>query len=548
MRLFADLYDRLDGTTSTNAKVAAMRAYFDEAPPEDAAWALYFLTGRRLKRCVGSRALRSLVLESSGLAPWLVDECYAAVGDFAETVALLVLGTDEAPEVRPLHEWVEEEILPLRGATELEVRQRIRGWWRRQPPRELFLLHKMLTGELRVGVSQTLAVRALAEHSGIGRDVLTHRLMGDFAPSAASFSALVDPDTRAADGLRPYPFCLAHPFDDDPSVLGDVSEWAAEWKWDGIRAQAVVREGEVFLWSRGEELVTDRFPEVRAAAQHLPAGTVLDGELLAFADGAPLPFSALQRRIGRKTLTRKVLRQVPVVLVAFDLLEDGGEDVRDQRWETRRARLERLVRDLDRDELRLSELVERPSFAGLEAERDRARERGVEGLMLKRRTSPYYAGRRKGDWWKWKIDPLSVDVVMTYAQPGHGRRASLLTDYGFGVWNGDELTTVAQAYSGLDDAEIDELDRWIKAHTLERRGRLRVVEPLQVFEIGFEQIRRSTRHKSGVALRFPRILRWRRDKKAEEADSLDALHALAARFDWEPPEDEAAEQLGLFDE
>ena len=572
MRLFARLYDEIDGTTSTNAKVAALAAYFDAAPPVDAAWALYFLTGRRLKRLLPTRLLHEWTVELTGLPEWLVRESYSLVGDFAEAIALLLDGrlgsldpdalrrpvTDAADGRLPfddpeppsfssdvenvsLAEWIEHRILPLRNVDDEERRVRVMTWWSRLPRLERFLLNKLLTGEFRVGVSHTLVVRALGLRAGLPVAVVEHRLMGQWEPSAAAFAAVIAPESGADQPSRPYPFCLASPLDDPVEALGGRDEWLVEWKWDGIRAQLIRRAGDVFLWSRGEELITSRFPEIAEAAADLPDGTVLDGEVLAFADGAPRPFADLQRRIGRQSRVREVAIDVPVVFVAFDLLEDEGRDVRDLPLRDRRARLIAHIADIAHGRrpagdgrggdgglppLRASEELVPPTWEELAELRRGSRARGVEGLMIKRWSSPYRPGRRRGDWWKWKIEPYTIDAVLIYAQPGSGRRASLFTDYTFGVWHDGELVPVAKAYSGLTDAEIDQLDRWIRRHTIERFGPVSAVEPVHVFERGFERLAASTRHRSGVAVRFPRILRWRRDKTPADADSLDTLRRL----------------------
>jgi DNA ligase-1 len=537
MRRFSELYEALDATTSTNAKVAALVRYFTSAPPEDAAWALYFLTGRRLKRLLPSRLLQGWTLELTATPPWLFQETYASVGDLAETVALLLdqaLGPAGAPggapdggaagEELPLRAWVEERLLPLAGLAEAEQRARVTGWWRGLPRQHVFLLNKLMTGELRVGVSDTLVVRAIAQVAGLEPPAVAHRLMGTWAPSAAFFEGLLARDTADADRSRPYPFFLASPLEAPLDALGPREEWLAEWKWDGIRGQLVRRGGGVHLWSRGEELVTDRFPEVSEAARALPEGTVLDGEVLAYRDGRPLPFALLQRRIGRQKLTPKVLAEAPVVFMAYDLLEEAGEDVRERPLSERRARLAALVSG--HAAFPLSPALEAGDWEALARVRDGARERQVEGFMLKRLASPYRAGRKRGDWWKWKVQPFAIDAVMLYAHPGHGRRSSLYTDYTFGVWQGGELTPIAKAYSGLTDAEISKLDRWIRQHTREKYGPTRAVEPTQVFELHFEGLQASPRHRSGVALRFPRIARWRHDKPPAEATTLDEVKGL----------------------
>ena len=526
MRRFSLLYEALDRTTSTNAKVAALVEYFRAAPAGDAAWATFFLTGRRLKRVVPSAGLREWAREATGMPEWLLAECYSAAGDFAELIALaldIVPAGPPEPD-RSLAEWVEEGLLPLQRADPPAQRTTVLRWWRGLPRAERFLVNKLLTGEFRVGVSHTLVVRALAEASNSETTAIAARLMGDWTPSAEWFTTIVAPPSGGApDASQPYPFYLASPLEGSPEALGRREDWLVEWKWDGIRAQLIRRQGETWLWSRGEELITHRFPEVATAATHLPNGTVLDGEVLAFRDGRPMPFSALQQRIGRQKQVAQIMRAVPVVFIAYDLLEREGVDIRSEPLVTRREALAtHLVID---SVLRLSEEVP-GSWEELSALRLESRERAVEGFILKRRDSPYGVGRRKGAWWKWKIDPLTVDAVLIYAQPGNGRRASLLTDYTFGVWHDEQLVPIAKAYSGLSNAEIEDLDKWIRRHTLERHGPVRVVEPVQVFELGFEAIAPSTRHKSGIAVRFPRMLRWRTDKPAAEADSLDTLRKL----------------------
>jgi DNA ligase 1 len=526
MKRFAALYEAIDRTTSTNAKVAALAAYFRDAPPADAAWAVFFLTGRRLKRLVPSPLLREWAEALTGIPGWLMMESYSAVGDMAELVALLFdhgpLGERE-PDA-PLAAWVENRLLPLAKMDPSAQRPLIARWWRGLPRGERFILNKLLSGEFRVGVAHTLVVRSIAQSAGTEPTAVAARLMGDWTPSADWFTSIVTPQPPGRDASQPYPFFLASPIEDSPDSLGDCEPWLVEWKWDGIRAQLVRRNGDTWIWSRGEELVTRRFPEIAAAATHLPDGTVLDGEILAFDGDKPMPFSALQQRIGRQKQLAQVMRAVPVVFMTYDILELNGADVRDLPLETRRAALIGLLGPSA--VIRLSPEVVATSWEELASLRLESRARAVEGFILKRRESAYGVGRRKGAWWKWKIDPLTIDAVLIYAQPGSGKRASLLTDYTFGVWENEQLVPVAKAYSGLSNAEIEELDRWIRRHTLERHGPVRAVDPVQVFEVGFEAIGPSTRHRSGVAVRFPRMLRWRRDKTAKEADSLETLRRL----------------------
>lgn len=525
MRRFAQLYDALDGTTSTNAKVAALRAYFAEAPPADAAWGLFFLTGRRLKRLIGPSLLAEWACEHARVPGWMFSECMGTAGDLAETIALLLDRPGRRADPPPLSRLIEERLLPLRDAEEADRKRAVVALWDALDRREIFLLDKLLTGELRVGVSDTLAVRALAQHAGLPPATVTHRLMGTWEPGAQAFLALIAPGDSDADVSRPYPFFLASPLEEEPQELGRREEWLAEWKWDGIRAQIVRRASGAYLWSRGEELITGRFPDLLGAWEALPDGTVLDGEVLAFQAGSPMPFSVLQRRIGRQKLSAKILAEAPAAFMAYDLLEQGGTDLRERPLRERRGRLVQLLQGRS-DRLSVSAEVAGGSWEELRAQRAKAREQAVEGLMLKRWTSPYQTGRRRGDWWKWKIDPYSIDAVLVYAQPGQGRRATLLTDLTFALWDEGELVPVAKAYSGLTDEEIDQLDRWIRAHTIERFGPVRHVEPVHVFELHFEGIAESSRHRSGVAVRFPRIARWRTDKKPADADGLEALRAM----------------------
>jgi DNA ligase-1 len=525
LKKFARLYATLDETTATTEKIAALVDYFRTAPPADAAWAVHFLSGRRPKRLVSSGNLRAWGAEAAGVPDWLFEESYQAVGDLAETITLL-LPSETGSSEHSLSYWVEERLLPLRDEDDPVQREAMQRAWRELDARERFLWNKLITGGFRVGASQRLVIRALAGLSGVPEGVVAHRLMGAWDPTPEFFQRLIAPDTRDADVSRPYPFFLAHPLEDEPISLGDAAEWMAEWKWDGIRAQLIRRSGRTYLWSRGEELLAGRFPEVEETGALLPEGTVIDGELLPWSEDAPLPFAQLQRRIGRKNLGRKILDEVPVVLVAYDLLEEGGTDIRSLAFAERRRRLASLLQVVPAGRLILSPAVEASGWQEITAARRSAREAGAEGLMLKRLSSGYGVGRRRGDWWKWKVDPLTVDAVLIYAQPGSGKRAGLFTDYTFGIWEGDHLVPFAKAYSGLTDAEIRKVDAFVRRNTLEKFGPVRTVKPELVFELHFEGIQRSTRHKSGIAVRFPRMVRWRTDKKAEEADTIETVRGL----------------------
>lgn len=525
MKHFAALFAALDGSTKTGAKTAALADYFRTAPEADRVWTVALLTGRRPKRAVTATELRLWAAQAAGIPDWLFEESYAVAGDLAETIALLlpppVTSTDLALDqaIRGL--------IQLTGQPAEMRRAAVLAAWAGLPPTERFLYNKLLTGGFRMGVARGLVTRALAEATGVEDAILAHRLMGSWDPAHLSFDALIAGDTGA--DARPYPFALASPLEGEPDTLGPPQDWLAEWKWDGIRGQLITRPGAFALWSRGEELITDRFPDLAPLADFLPQGTVIDGEILAWnaADGRPLPFAALQKRIGRKTVPKALLAEAPARILAYDLLEEGGRDLRTQPLSLRRARLTAILSALPPDlPLALSPAIDFPDWASLAQTRAQARNAAAEGVMLKRAGSPYTGGRKRGDWWKWKLDPFCVDAVLLYAQAGHGRRANLFTDFTFGVRDGNELVAFTKAYSGLTDAEFAQITRWVQSHTLERFGPVRKVPAELVFEIGFEGIQPSPRHKSGLALRFPRMLRWRHDKTVADIDTLDSLRAL----------------------
>jgi len=535
MKAFAQLFTALDETNKTNEKVKALKEYFTCVPDTDKMHMLALFTGRNPKRQINATQFRHWAIEASNIPAWLFEESYHVVGDLAETVALL-LPDHQNSSSKTLTEWI-AEINALNKQPDVEKQHWLTQSWAALNAQERFVFNKILTGSFRVGVSQNLVIKALADVSGLDAATLTHRLMGNWMPGTYQFEELVHTDTALEDVSRPYPFFLAYPVQETSTVqkspealqglLGNAQEWQAEWKWDGIRAQLIKRNGEIFIWSRGEDLATDKFPELHPFLYDLPDGTVLDGEILSFSNGQPLPFAILQTRIGRKTLSKKILEDSPVALIAYDCLEYAGEDIRYKTQVERRTILESLQSVTQYPEMfRISELINFDSWEELTTIREKSREMVAEGIMLKRKDAHYQVGRRRGDWWKWKIDPLSIDAVMVYAQKGHGRRADLYTDYTFAVWDGDKLVPFAKAYSGLTDTEINKVDAFVKRNTLEKFGPVRTVKPQLVFEIGFEGINKSNRHKSGVALRFPRILRWRLDKPKEEADTLETLKAL----------------------
>ncbi|MBH3368934.1 ATP-dependent DNA ligase [Pseudomonas carnis] len=544
MKAFAELYANLDATTSSNAKLAALQAYFLHAPPADTAWAVYFLSGGRPRQLVPTRLLRDMATEAAGIEPWLFEESYQSVGDLAETISLLLPESTYTSE-DGLAVWLEEKLLPLRGLPPLDLADRLPALWAQLDQPSLMVCIKLITGSFRVGVSKLLVTRALAAMADLDSKRVAQRLVGytDLSnrPTAEGYLKLIaaeSSDEHAQRGGQPYPFFLAHglaqPVEQFDTLLGSPADWQVEWKFDGIRAQLVKREGRLWVWSRGEELLTERFPELHSLVSGLPDGTVIDGEIVVWKDSVQ-PFALLQQRIGRKTLSKKVLEDAPVAVLAYDLLEYQGDDWRNHTQAERRTQLEQVIAACNQPVLLPSPLLEGKTWAALAEQREASRSLGVEGMMLKDRNGLYGVGRTKdmGLWWKWKVDPFSVDAVLIYAQRGHGRRASLYSDYTFAVWDGppgSERTLVpfAKAYSGLTDEEMRKVDAIVRKTTVEKFGPVSSVTPSMVFELGFEGIALSKRHKSGIAVRFPRMLRWRQDKAVDEADNLATLQDLLA--------------------
>lgn len=526
MKRFTQLYSDLDQTNRTAEKVELLAEYFRSVPPADAAWALYFLMGNKPPRAVNTRLMREWLAEYTGYEPWLIEECYDAVGDLAETMSLL-LPPAEVDWDQPLKQFVEQRVLALKLAPPEVQRQLVFQTWRELSQSQCLVWLKLITGQFRVGVARTLVVRALADVGNVAPATMSHRVMGTWTPSESWFRQLLQPEATLSGPGQPYPFQLAHPLEGLPEDLGPVGDWQLEWKWDGIRAQLIRRAGEMLVWSRGEELVTDRFPELHDIGRVLPDGTVLDGEVLAWRDETVLPFAALQRRIGRKRLTTKILAEAPVAFLAYDILEHDGADIRSLQQDERRRLLEQVYeRYGSGTRLRLSPLVDVASWTEVHDQYAAARERNVEGLMLKRGAAGYGVGRVRDAWWKWKVQPYAIDAVLIYAQKGHGRRASLFSDYTFGVWHDGQLVPMAKAYSGLTDSEMRQVDAFVRQHTTDRFGPVRVVEPKLVFELHFEGLAESTRHKAGISVRFPRMHRWRRDKEPQDADTLETLRQM----------------------
>ena len=529
MKHFAALFTALDGTTKTTTKLAALTTYFQTAPEPDRVWTIAILSGRRPKRSVTTTELRLWAAALAGIPDWLFEESYTIVGDLAETIAHLLPAPVIAAQPQTLTAWI-TILMGLTGKPADIRKAAILDAWHTLGADERFIFNKLITGGFRMGVAHGLMTKALARATEMDEATIAHRLMGDWQPATTQFSDLISPDATASTS-RPYPFALASGLEGAPDALGPAADWIAEWKWDGIRGQLVARPGAFALWSRGEDLITDRFPEFTGLADFLPPGTVIDGEVLAwdFSADKPQPFAALQTRMNRKTVPKKLLQDAPARMLAYDLLEDAGVDMRTAPLAVRRARLAALIAGLDpKLALGLSPHIPIENWPALASIRASARDLRAEGLMLKRAASPYHAGRKRGDWWKWKLDPMTIDAVMIYAQAGHGRRANLYTDFTFAVRDGNELVPFTKAYSGLTDAEFGQITAWVRKNTLERFGPVRRVPPELVFELAFEGIQASPRHKSGIALRFPRMLRWRRDKGPDEIDTLDALKAVLA--------------------
>lgn len=528
MQHFSRLIRHIDMTNSTNRKRALLVEYFQTAPSQDKLWLLALFTGKRPKRPVNTALMRQWCQDISGIPQWLFDESYHAVGDLGETIALLLADPVEQDE-RALGDWM-EDIIALAGTDDVHKRNFVTSAWRKLDANQRFVFNKLIGGSFRIGISRKTIVNALADYSGQESHVIMHALSGHWSPLDEDFDALIHGHSRGGDASKPYPFCLAYPLSDAPDTLGAVEDWIAEYKWDGIRGQIIRRNGEIYIWSRGEELVTEQFPELVAALSGHDETFVIDGEILPRKDGLILDFSDLQKRLNRKNVTKALLRDVPIVFYAYDCLEHCGEDLRNKPLSTRRVHLEHILKhDTITDHahtIQPSLMLDATDWSALAQMQGDARSVKSEGLMLKRKNSPYHSGRTKGDWWKWKVDPLTIDAVMIYAQRGSGRRSGMYSDYTFAVRDGDELVPIAKAYSGLSQQEIREVSAFVRQNSLEKFGPVRTVKAELVFELAFEGIAWSKRHKSGVALRFPRISRWRRDKTVAEIDTLDSVKAI----------------------
>ncbi|ACU08248.1 DNA ligase [Flavobacteriaceae bacterium 3519-10] len=524
MKHFAELISSLESSNKTTAKVDAMVHYLRTAPENDKLWFLALFTGKRPKRPVNTNLLRQWALEIIQLPEWLFLESYSSVGDLGETISL-ILPPPQNDISKSLSQWM-DELGDLAHKTEAEKKAYVTESWNGLDYTERFIFNKLIGGSFRIGVSKKLLISALSKYSEIDSSQLMHSIMGKWDINEINFEDLIAGININPDNSKPYPFCLAYPLEKETDELGDPAEWQAEYKWDGIRGQLIRRNDEVFIWSRGEELVTPQFPEIVSALEKMTGNFVIDGEILAVTEKGVLNFNELQKRLNRKTISAKMLKEIPVKVFAYDILERDDEDLRGKPLTYRRKILEELIHSQAPENITLSDIVPFQKWEDLVEVRDNSRLNNSEGLMLKHKESLYHSGRKKGDWWKWKVDPLTIDAVLIYAQKGSGRRSGYYTDYTFAVKKEDQLVTVAKAYSGLTDKEIMEVSRFVTKNSLEKFGPVRTVKPELVFEIAFEGIGLSNRHKSGVALRFPRILRWRRDKKADEIDDIEEVKKL----------------------
>nr|WP_132397626.1 ATP-dependent DNA ligase [uncultured Pedobacter sp.] len=524
MKRFAQLIQQLELSNKTNDKIAALVDYFNHADDKDKVWVIALFTGKKPKRPIKSALLKYWAIDITETPEWLFAESYANVGDLSETIALLLPPAENTSDLQ-LHTWI-EELHDLEGKDDETKKVFILNAWNKLETQERFIFNKLISGNFRIGVSNKMLVNALAKQSSLDSAQIMHSIMGKWNPYEITFHELINGIHVNTDNSWPYPFCLAYALEQEPEKLGDISEWQAEWKWDGIRGQIVKRNGELFIWSRGEELVTEQFPELHFMIDVLPDGVVLDGEILAVQDKQVLSFSTLQQRLNRKTINKKQLEDAPIGFFVYDILEYEAKDFREEPLSVRRKILEQLIGDLDESPVMISPVINCSSWEELASLRQTSRSINSEGIMLKKLTSHYHSGRKRGDWWKWKINPYTVDAVMIYAQKGSGRRANFFTDYTFAVRDGENLVTIAKAYSGLTDKEIKEVNSFVTRNAIEKFGPVRTVKPELVFEIAFEGIAESKRHKAGLALRFPRILRWRKDKKADEINTLEDLRQL----------------------
>jgi DNA ligase-1 len=531
MNEFANLIHDLSVTNSLSEKKFLLLNYFSNAEDNDKLWALALLFGKKPKKTINTTQLKQYCIELTGIQEWLFETSYQMVGDLAETISLFInnqkiKADTNLSKVKHTLTFYLHHLTSLNLCSEDEKKKYILSQWETLNQNECFVFNKMITGGFRVGVSTSLISSVISQLLNKPLSEVHHRLSGNWTPHTVTWETLLV--NEISDLSKPYPFYLCYALENIDKEFSP-EEWYAEKKWDGIRGQIIKRENQIFIWSRGEELINEQFPEIAELNDILPNGTTLDGEIVCISKGdylTPMPFNLLQKRLGRKKPGNQILSEIPVIFIAYDILEWEGKDIRNEILSKRRNLLDLFIHSLNPGKILISPLIEFKNINDLKKIRDKARLDKVEGIMIKRKNSVYLTGRKKGDWWKWKTDPYTIDCVLIYAQAGHGRRGGLYTDYTFAVKDGDKLVPFTKAYSGLTDKEIKEVDVFIKRNAVEKFGPVRTVKPELVFEIAFEDIQESKRHKSGVALRFPRILRWRKDKKQDEINTLEDLKSL----------------------
>ena len=528
MKNFAELYRKLDEANKTSAKVNALVEYFKSANPEDSIWTVCLLIGRKPKQVIPAGKLKEWSADLSRIPDWLFSESYRAVGDLIETITLLLPKVTGSTN-KPLHYWIEEILFPLKNKEESLKKEEMISIWNEMNKKERFVWNKLITGSFKTGVSEKLVVKALSIYSGIEEPVIYSRLVEKWKPTQHSFQQLISNDLKDSEFCKPYPFCNAHRLEGSVELLGNVVDWQAEWQWDGVRAQFIKRESKIFIWSNVEGMLNEKLPELRDLEFILPDGTVVDAEIIAWKEGRPLPLGELHKRIGRKNVTKKIIRDIPVVIIAFDLLELNGEDLREKPLIFRYKKLSELLNKISDIRLKISPRIEADTWEELKEKREESRSRFVQGLLLKRINSPYRVERIKGDWWIWKVDPFLINAVLINAHRGNGEEMNLYKDYTFGIWSGTELIPFTKTLSGLTYEEIKKIDLFVRENTIEKFGPVCTVKPELVFEIAFDEINKSNRHKSGFIVRSPRINRWRHDKMFKEADNLEIIKALIHR-------------------
>jgi DNA ligase-1 len=554
---FPLLYCALDEAKSTSVKISLLVRFLAESPRKEAQWGLFLLSGGKVRRVITTTQLRKLAASLSDIPDWLFEESYQLVGDLAETVSLLLpnsgitvtgenaLTSQSSSHFSYVYEWGMQLSHLADCPDEDRKLSEITSLLAPLSTRERLVFGKLLTGGLRIGVSKATVIKAIALHYHLDEGTVAYLLVGKNRIEDFDLSTILNAQAHGrSNSLAPYPFALAHPIPlatgRDENVgkpsweeLGTPSTWIAEWKWDGIRAQIVVRENGIAIWSRGEEVVSETFPELCELKHILPHDTVIDGEIIAFdaEQLRPAPFARLQQRLNRKKVSKNLLTTVPITFIPYDVLELRGEDLRSHATSERRRILAEMLHsgEVFNSRILQNQPLEWRTWEELEELHSSSRDIPAEGLMLKRADASYPEGRKRGNWWKWKVAPFTVDGVLVYAQKGHGRRANLYSDYTFAVWAGDTLLPFAKAYSGLTDVEMKEVHDYITKNTKERFGPVRTVIPKIVCEIAFEGLSLSTRHKSGVAVRFPRISRLRLDKKVEDADTIETLKGLLGK-------------------